>query len=72
MYEAGSEITTVGAGISVWARTWDTMRQLGLYEELGQQAVRDQKKDGGGASDANGESGMSTFSAIPLDCALQR
>ena len=65
MYESGPEITTVGAGISVWERTWDTMRQLGLYEELAQQAVRDQKaKDVGSASNGSGEGGMSTFSTI--------
>ncbi|KAI0751934.1 hypothetical protein C8Q80DRAFT_1160297 [Daedaleopsis nitida] len=40
MYEAGQEITTVGAGISVWPRTWTVMRALGIYEELLNKAVR--------------------------------
>ncbi|RDX48424.1 FAD/NAD(P)-binding domain-containing protein [Lentinus brumalis] len=40
LYEGGSEITTVGAGISVWARTWAIMRQLGIYDQLAGEAVR--------------------------------
>ncbi|RPD54132.1 FAD/NAD(P)-binding domain-containing protein [Lentinus tigrinus ALCF2SS1-7] len=40
LYEAGPEITTVGAGISVWTRTWEVMRQLGIYDELAGEAVR--------------------------------
>ena len=40
LYEAGAEITTVGAGISVWTRTWEIMRELGLYEDLAAQSVR--------------------------------
>ncbi|KAI0640657.1 hypothetical protein C8Q79DRAFT_1004238 [Trametes meyenii] len=40
MYEAGAEITTVGAGISVWPRTWAVMRHLGLYEQLAQASVQ--------------------------------
>ncbi len=40
LYEGGSEITTVGAGISVWARTWAVMRQLGIYDQLAGEAVR--------------------------------
>ena len=39
LYEAGPEITTVGAGISVWPRTWEVMRYLGLYDELAEAAV---------------------------------
>ena len=34
IYEADSEIRTVGAGITVWPRTWTIMRHLGLYEDL--------------------------------------
>ncbi|KAH9911102.1 uncharacterized protein BXZ73DRAFT_57355 [Epithele typhae] len=48
MYESGTEITTVGAGISVWPRTWAIMRRLGLYDELMQEAVKSKgetKKD---------------------------
>ncbi|KAI8984807.1 hypothetical protein BD414DRAFT_515518 [Trametes punicea] len=47
LYEAGPEITTVGAGISVWPRTWDVMRRLGLYEELAAQSVQTPVQDGG-------------------------
>ncbi|KAI0773492.1 hypothetical protein C8Q74DRAFT_1368087 [Fomes fomentarius] len=47
MYEAGSEITTVGAGISVWARTWTIMRALGIYDDLASSAVghSDEKRE---------------------------
>ncbi|TFK84180.1 FAD/NAD(P)-binding domain-containing protein [Polyporus arcularius HHB13444] len=47
MYEAGPEITTVGAGISVWPRTWVIMRELGLYEELASEAVKANDSSGG-------------------------
>ncbi|TBU59381.1 hypothetical protein BD310DRAFT_1010505 [Dichomitus squalens] len=40
LYESGPEITTVGAGISVWPRTWAVMRALGLYDQLASQAVK--------------------------------
>ncbi|OSD01849.1 FAD/NAD(P)-binding domain-containing protein [Trametes coccinea BRFM310] len=40
MYESGPEITTVGAGISVWPRTWDVMRHLELFEQLAEQSVQ--------------------------------
>ncbi|KAH9929891.1 uncharacterized protein BXZ73DRAFT_101954 [Epithele typhae] len=40
IYESGPEITTVGAGISVWPRTWAIMRRLGLHDELMQEAVK--------------------------------
>ena len=51
MYEAGHEITTVGAGISVWPRTWTVMRALGLYDELLTQAVRHTGGDGKAAGE---------------------
>ena len=41
LYESGPEITTVGAGISVWPRTWAVMRALGLYDELANEAVKE-------------------------------
>ncbi|CDO69443.1 hypothetical protein BN946_scf184817.g3 [Trametes cinnabarina] len=47
MYESGPEITTVGAGISVWPRTWGIMRRLGLYEQLAAQSVQPPGEDGG-------------------------
>ncbi|KAI0666040.1 hypothetical protein C8Q78DRAFT_995036 [Trametes maxima] len=49
MYEAGTEITTVGAGISVWPRTWAVMRHLGLYEQLAQASVQAPGTGGNGA-----------------------
>ena len=50
LYESGPEITTVGAGISVWARTWAIMRALGLYEELANEAVTqtERRREAGG------------------------
>ena len=39
IYEADSEIRTVGAGITVWPRTWTVMRHLDLYEDLRQVTV---------------------------------
>ncbi|KAI0709996.1 FAD/NAD-P-binding domain-containing protein [Earliella scabrosa] len=40
IYEADAEVRTVGAGITVWPRTWSVMRHLGLYEELSRVAVQ--------------------------------
>lgn len=40
IFEAGFEITTVGAGIAFFGRTMDIMKELGLYEELTQLAIR--------------------------------
>jgi salicylate hydroxylase len=34
VYEAGSEITTVGAGITMWKRTWQVMQRVGLADDL--------------------------------------
>ena len=34
IYEADPEVRTVGAGITVWPRTWDVMRHLSLYDQL--------------------------------------
>ncbi|TFY74788.1 hypothetical protein EWM64_g9224 [Hericium alpestre] len=34
VYEAASEIGTVGAGLAVWKRTWDVMQSLGLEAEM--------------------------------------
>lgn len=47
IYEAGPEITTVGAGISVWRRTWEVMKMLGLDEELANKAIEPPKETGG-------------------------
>ncbi|KAH7915888.1 hypothetical protein BJ138DRAFT_1169596 [Hygrophoropsis aurantiaca] len=40
LYEAHSEITTVGAGVGVWRRTMDIMKELGLYEDVAKVAGR--------------------------------
>ncbi|OSD06303.1 FAD/NAD-P-binding domain-containing protein [Trametes coccinea BRFM310] len=40
IYEADSEVRTAGAGITVWPRTWDVMRELGLYDALSAVAVK--------------------------------
>ncbi|KAG7085754.1 hypothetical protein E1B28_003297 [Marasmius oreades] len=34
LYEAASEISEIGAGITVWPRTWGLLRALGLEEAL--------------------------------------
>ncbi|KAI0368760.1 FAD/NAD-P-binding domain-containing protein [Pilatotrama ljubarskyi] len=34
IYEADPEVRTVGAGITIWPRTWAIMRDLGLYDAL--------------------------------------
>ncbi|KAI0360165.1 FAD/NAD(P)-binding domain-containing protein [Trametes cingulata] len=34
IYEADAEVRTVGAGITIWPRTWAIMRELGLYDAL--------------------------------------
>ena len=41
LYESGPEITTAGAGISVWPRTWAVMRALGLYDQMASEAVKE-------------------------------
>ncbi|KAI0787948.1 FAD/NAD-P-binding domain-containing protein [Fomes fomentarius] len=40
IYEADKEVRTVGAGITVWPRTWAVMRHLDLYEDLSRVAVQ--------------------------------
>ncbi|KAL5530919.1 hypothetical protein ACEPAG_3795 [Sanghuangporus baumii] len=40
LYEALPEFTEIGAGISVWKRTWFIMQELGLDEMLGKMAVQ--------------------------------
>lgn len=39
VYEGAPAITTVGAGISVWKRTWRIMQLLGLDAELAKKAI---------------------------------
>ncbi|KAG7095080.1 hypothetical protein E1B28_005868 [Marasmius oreades] len=34
VYERASEVSTFGAGIGMWPRTWEVLRKLGLAEEL--------------------------------------
>ncbi|KAH9949205.1 hypothetical protein B0H21DRAFT_730121 [Amylocystis lapponica] len=40
LYEAHAEISTVGAGISVWPRTWRALQLLGLYSEMSKICVK--------------------------------
>ncbi|EGO23290.1 hypothetical protein SERLADRAFT_440027 [Serpula lacrymans var. lacrymans S7.9] len=40
LYEAQAEITTVGAGVTVWRRTREIMIELGLYSELSEVTTR--------------------------------
>ncbi|KAL5492945.1 hypothetical protein ACEPAI_4393 [Sanghuangporus weigelae] len=40
LYEALPQFTEIGAGISVWKRTWFIMQELGLDETLGKMAVQ--------------------------------
>lgn len=39
VYEAADAFTEVGAGISVWKRTWHIMQMLGLDTSLGKMAI---------------------------------
>ena len=34
IYESGPDFATAGAGLGMWPRIWDIMRELGLEEEL--------------------------------------
>ncbi|KDQ56307.1 hypothetical protein JAAARDRAFT_79353 [Jaapia argillacea MUCL 33604] len=45
IYEAASELTTIGAGISVWRRTWRIMQLLGLDIELAKKAIQPPKEE---------------------------
>ena len=40
LYEALPQFTEIGAGISVWKRTWSIIEALGLEESLVKMAVR--------------------------------
>lgn len=40
LYESASQFTQVGAGISVWKRTWYIIQLLGLDGDLGKMAVK--------------------------------
>ncbi|THH03321.1 hypothetical protein EW145_g6353 [Phellinidium pouzarii] len=40
LYESASQFTEIGAGISVWMRTWFIMQSLGLDASLGEMAVQ--------------------------------
>ena len=40
LYEAHAEIATVGAGISVWPRSWRAFQLMGLYNEMTKACVR--------------------------------
>ena len=34
LYEQAAQITEIGAGITVWPRTWELLKSLGLGEDL--------------------------------------
>ncbi|KAI0709995.1 hypothetical protein C8Q76DRAFT_85968 [Earliella scabrosa] len=40
IYEGDTEVRTVGAGITIWPRTWAVMRHLGLAEDLARVTVQ--------------------------------
>lgn len=40
LYESGPETTTIGAGISVWPRTWTVMHALGWHDDLSRATVQ--------------------------------
>ena len=52
IYEGDPEVRSVGAGITVWPRTWNVMQHLGLREDLSRVTVKasgqalDTQKDG--------------------------
>ncbi|KAJ6551770.1 salicylate hydroxylase [Mycena capillaripes] len=39
LYEAGAEISTIGAGIAVWARTLEVLQLLGLHERMRERGI---------------------------------
>lgn len=39
VYEAGADVSTIGAGITVWKRTWEVLEKLGLDKALWMKAV---------------------------------
>lgn len=47
IYERHPGITTFGAGISVWQRTWRVMQLLGIDDQLAQASERPPKREVG-------------------------
>jgi len=47
IFEGGPTITTTGAGIGFFTRTMDIMKELGIYDELVQMAVRPPQENTG-------------------------
>lgn len=39
VFEAGSAITTTGAGVTMWKRTWQVMQRLGMDTDLAKRTV---------------------------------
>jgi salicylate hydroxylase len=39
LYEAGAEISTIGAGIAIWARTFEVLQLLGLHERMRERGI---------------------------------
>lgn len=40
LFESGPQFAEIGAGISVWKRTWFIIQRLGLDATLGKMAVK--------------------------------
>lgn len=34
IYEAKPEVSTIGAGIAIWKRSWQVLQDMGLDEEM--------------------------------------
>lgn len=47
IYERHTGITTFGAGISVWQRTWRVMQLLGIDDQLARASERPPKREVG-------------------------
>ena len=45
LYEAGPQFSEIGAGITVWKRTWKIMQLLGLDGQLGEIAMKVPKEE---------------------------
>ena len=47
IFEACPNLSTIGAGITIFGRSTDVMKDLGLYDELVQMAIEPPKEDTG-------------------------
>lgn len=51
IYEGDPELRTVGAGITVWPRTWGVMRHLGVRDDLSRVTVQTSSQTPGSQAD---------------------